>query len=314
MISGMLSLSRRRFLRQAGLAATGAAIASGLPTRSWATSAGRVPGIQLYMVNDDLTKDPAGTLAKVAAAGYKEVESAGFASLTAAQFRKLVDDAGLHCPSAHLYFGMQETGKLLEDANALGVQYVVSSILPPHPPATSDVATIIQLMNNLTLDTFKHMAELANQIGGQAKQAGLQYAYHNHNIEFRDYGGQTGYDILLRETDPNLVKFEADCGWMVTAGVNPVDFLHRYPGRYRMIHVKDFTASTKTSTTLGLGDAQAATELGRGHIDYKPILAAAKKAGVEHYFIEQDPPILGMTPLEAAKIDCDSLRKLWAAG
>ena len=82
------------------------------------------------------------------------------------------------------------------------------------------------------------MAALANRIGEQAKQAGLQYAYHNHNIEFRDYGGRTGYDILMKETDPERVKFEADCGWMVTAGQNPVEFFHRQPGRYRMIPPK----------------------------------------------------------------------------
>ena len=306
----MVPHSRRQFMKQAGLAGAAAALAYGESSPAWALPA-QATGIQLYMVSSDLTNDPAGTLAKIAAMGYKEVETAGFANLTAAQFRKLVQDAGLRCPSAHLQFGFEPVGKLLDDGKALGVQFVVSSVLPPQPISTTIDAQVLKLLNSLTLDDFKHIAALANKIGEQAKQAGMQYAYHNHNFEFRDQGGgHTGYDVLLHETDPDLVKFEADCGWMTTAGLDPITFFDRYPNRYRMIHVKDFTPSTKTSTTLGLGPDQAATELGRGHIDYKPILAAAKKAGVEHYFVEQDPPVVGMTPLQAAKVDQDYLHGL----
>jgi sugar phosphate isomerase/epimerase len=306
----MVPLSRRNFLKQTGVASTATLLPASYSKLGWAAPSAHVAGIQLYTVNDEVTKDPAGTLRKIAAIGYKEVEGAGLANLTAAEFRKLVEGAGLKCPSAHLMFGMQETGKLLEDAKALGVSYAVSSVLTATPPDTKDFAGFQKLINTLTLDDFKKIAELANKIGAQAKQAGLQYAYHNHNFEFRDQGGKTGYEILLEETDPELVKFEADCGWMVTAGANPVEFFEHYPGRYRMIHVKDFTSTTKTSTTLGLGPDQAATELGRGHIDYVPILTAAKKAGVEHYFVEQDPPIIGMTSLEAAKVDYNYLHKL----
>jgi sugar phosphate isomerase/epimerase len=298
----VMPISRRRFLANTVTASASAAIASNFVAEAWAAPSKRPAGIQLYMVSDALTKDPSGTLTKLAAIGYGEVETAGFANLSAAEFRKLVDGAGLHCPSAHLSFVFEETGKLLQEA---------SSVLPPAAPSSKDIDATLKMLNALTLDDFKKIAHLANQIGQQAKQAGLQYAYHNHNFEFRDLGnGHTGYSVLLTETDPNLVKFEADCGWMVTAGVNPAEFFRKYPGRYPMIHVKDFTPSSGTSTTLAIGSEQHATELGRGHIDYKPILAAAEAASVEHFFVEQDPPIVDMTPLEAAKVDYQYLHPL----
>jgi sugar phosphate isomerase/epimerase len=307
----MMRFSRRQFLATACGAAGSAFLTFRSPTRMWASPSMPPAGIQLYTVNEALTKDPRGTLAKISAIGYREVEAAGFANLSPKEFRKLIEDSGLHCPSAHLEFGFQETGKLLEDANQLGVHYAVSSVLPPSPLSTNDDSVVLKVLNSLTLDDFQKIAQLANEIGEQAKRAGLQYAYHNHNFEFRDLGnGQTGYSVLLKQTDPNLVKFEADCGWMITAGVKPVEFLRDYPGRYGMIHVKDFTASTYTSTTLAVGTEQHATELGRGHIDYKPIVSAAKRAGVQHFFVEQDPPIVDMAPLEAAKVDYEYLHPL----
>jgi sugar phosphate isomerase/epimerase len=307
----MMQFSRRQFLAAAGATAGSTLLALRASKKVWAAPSIPPAGIQLYTVNEALTKDPRGTLATLAAIGYREVETAGFANLSATDFRKLLDESKLHCPSAHLYFGFQETRKLLDDANTLGVQYVVSSVLPPSPPTGKDFAAVLKALNSLTLDDFKKVAQFANKIGEQAKQAGLQYAYHNHNFEFRDLGnGQTGYSVLLKETDPGLVKFEADCGWMITAGVKPVEFLRNYPARYAMIHVKDFTPSTHTSTTLAIGTEQHATELGRGHIDYKPILAAARKAGVEHFFVEQDPPMIDMTALDAAKVDYEYLHPL----
>jgi sugar phosphate isomerase/epimerase len=301
----MHRISRRRFLSMAALLAAH----RGLP--AWATASSKFSaGIQLFMVSDDLTKDPAGTLRAIASMGYREIESAGLVGLAPADFRKIVQDAGLRHPSAHLYFGLQDTSKLLEDAHALGLKYVVSSILPPRPPASMDWPGFVQLLNGLKLDDFKKMAAMANQIGKQAKEAGFQYAYHNHNFEFRSFDGTTGYDVLLHETDPRYVKFEADCGWMVVAGANPADLLKRYAGRFCMIHVKDFLPATGTSTVLGPGEAQEPTELGRGRIDYKPIFAAAKKFGVEHCFVEQEPPFEGVTRLEAAKVNFDYVSKL----
>jgi sugar phosphate isomerase/epimerase len=129
-------------------------------------------GIQLYTVNDDLKKDPAGTLKKIAQIGYREVETAGFGTLSAAQFRDLVRDAGLRAPSAHLGFGMQDTAKLLDDAKALGVEYVVSSVLLPGTP--KGMQDFFRIVDNMTADDFRAIAAKANEIGQKAKAVGLK--------------------------------------------------------------------------------------------------------------------------------------------
>ena len=300
-----LELSRRSFVSMgSGVLAT-----TVLSRTAWAASSLPV-GIQLYTVNADLLKDPAGTLKKIAQIGYTEVETAGWGKLSAAQFRDMLRDAGLRAPSAHLMFGMQDTGKLLEDANTLGVEYVVSSVLTANPPGKG-TQDFLKALNSMTADDFRRTAAKANEIGQKAKVAGLKYAYHNHNFEFRDVGeGKTGYDILLQETDPSYVKFEADCGWMKVAGKNPVEYLTRHANRYAMLHIKDFKNITKPVTALMSPDAPTPTELGRGSIDLRPIVEAGLKAGVKHMFVEQEPPFKEVPAMEAAQIDYRTLKSL----
>jgi sugar phosphate isomerase/epimerase len=155
----------------------------------------------------------------------------------------------------------------------------------------------------MSADDFKVMAEFFNDIGRRSKQAGLQFAYHNHNFEFRDLGkGRVGYDILIAHTDADFVKLELDCGWMVAACHAPVQYFHRYPNRYRMVHIKDFVRTARPSTSRASQDVPQGTVLGTGYIDCRPILKATKAAGVEHFYVEQEP-LLGMTALEAATKD-----------
>src|SRR5260370_12702215 len=275
-----MKISRRRFFPLAGgvLAATAF-------SRQMRGAQGIPVGIQLYMVNADLTKDPAGTLKKLAEIGYSEVETAGFGKLSAAQFRDLLRDAGLRAPSAHLGFGTEDTGKLLDDAKTLGVEYVVSSMLPPKDEG---MPACFMSLNRLSADDFRHIAANANEIGQKAKAIGLKYAYHNHNFEFRDMGdGKTGYDILLDETDPSVVKFETDCGWMKVGGKDPIEYLKRHGNRIAMLHAKDFKNITKPVTALFSPDRPIPTELGRGSVDLKPIVDAGLKAGVKHIFVVQ---------------------------
>jgi sugar phosphate isomerase/epimerase len=284
--------SRRRFLVQSCQAGA-AALAAPWVSRAFANPLGRPVGIQLYTVNGAMQEDPAGTLKKLKEIGFGEVETAGFGKLSSKEFRRLLDDAGLACPSAHLQFDSNNLGPAFEDAHALGAQYAASGSLPG----------IMSPRRAMSLDEAKRAAEFANRIGEAAKRAGLQYAYHNHDAEFADQGaGAVGYDLLLRETDPELVKFEIDCGWMIFAGRNPIDYFKKYPNRFPMIHVKDFLAA-------GTGEMRGA-ELGHGKVDYKPIFAAAKKAGLQHYFVEQEGPFPRMTPLEAARVDYGYLHSL----
>ena len=227
----MKALARREFLKAGAVAGAGLVLTQSSPKVLKAEAAGRALGIQLYTVAAALATDAQGTLNALAKIGYREAETAGFANLSATDFRKALDDAGLKCPSAHLGFSSADPEPLFADAHAVGAHYVVSSVLiakAPTPNAHStkeDVQNFVRALSDVSLDDFKRTAELANKIGAKAKQAGLQYAYHNHNFEFKDQGGgQTGYDLLLSETDPDLVKFELDCGWMVAAGHNPVDY------------------------------------------------------------------------------------------
>ena len=294
----MCAHSRRSFLQQ-GIAIT-AVLAASRSGDAWALGSSQPLGIQLYTVDQELQKDVPGTLRQVRAIGYKEVETAGFGGLTAKQFRKELDAAGLACHSAHLQMNAADLSPVLDDARTVGAHFAVCSAMLP-PSASSQP----------TVDDYKKMAARLNEIGRAAKQSGLQYAYHNHNMEFRKLDGQTiGYDVLLHETDPALVDFEIDCGWMIAAGYKPVEYFKQYPQRIKMLHIKDFVRGSKVSTSLAKDLRPQGTELGRGHIDYKPILAAASQIGVRYYYVEQEPPFLDMTSLEAARADYNYLRRL----
>lgn len=310
----MTSESRRKFLAASARLAPAAFACSWLARAAAANPLGRPIGIQLYTVRDALQADAPATLGKLRAIGYAQVETAGFGALSAGQFRRVLDDAGLACPSAHLSFDPANLGPAFEDAHALGARYVVSGSLPPPPPDRGPA--------HGAAHDAKRTAELANRIGEAARRAGLQYAYHNHDAEFVTAAdGSVPYDVLLRETDPQLVKFEIDCGWMIFAGRDPIAYFKKYPDRFPMIHVKDFLPVTgsRPGEVSGAGarsDAgagkptMAGAELGTGAVDYKPIFAAAAKAGLQHYFVEQEGPFSRVPPLEAARIDYDYLHSL----
>lgn len=299
--------SRRQFLiRSAGLGA--ALAASGLSRNLWANPLSKPIGIQLWTVNDTLQHDPAGTLNKLAKIGFKEVESAGFVGLEPKQFRRLLDDAGLRCPSAHLQFDMDNLGKAFEQAHALGANYAAASSLIE--PVGKAMKTKLEWKSAMSTEEAKRTVDIANRIGEAAKRAGLQFVLHNHDREFVDLGnGEVGYDIVWRDTDPALVQFEVDCGWMVFAGRNPVDYFKKYPGRIPLIHVKDFQPK-KNKNGKPMAEEMLGSELGRGTVDYKPIFAAAKQAGLKHYFAEQEGPFSRMSQLEAAQVAYDYLHSI----
>jgi sugar phosphate isomerase/epimerase len=310
--------SRRSFLIQSSRCLAAALAAPWISARhAFSTPLGRPVGIQLYTVNGAMQEDPAGTLKKIREIGFGEVETAGFGKLSAKEFRGLLDDAGLACPSAHLQFDMDNLGPTFEAAHALGATYAASGSLPPAlvgskaapKAAAGSKATAAPLKRSMSLHEAKRTAEVANRIGEAAKRAGLQYVYHNHDFEFAHRRGSDGYDVLLRETDPDLVKFEIDCGWMIFAGRNPIDYFKKYPNRFPMIHVKDFLPAQEHGSAAGKAPMLGA-ELGHGVVDYKPIFTAAAAAGLKHYFVEQEGPFSRMTPLEAAQVDYDYLHSI----
>ena len=295
----MRTTSRRAFLRHTGCCTLAALAGEGAPGVLRATPLGGPVGIQLYAVRDVLQADPAATLRELRAIGYGEVETAGFAGLSARRFRKLLDQAGLAAPSAHLGFDPAKLSAAFDDAHALGARYAASGSL--RALVKPDLGTDTSPPAGMTLEEAKRTAELANHIGEQARRVGLQYVYHNHAFEFADQGGgAVGYDLLLKETDPQLVKFEIDCGWMVVGGHDPRAYFARYPHRFPMIHVKDFLPAAPGPRPPD-APAYPGAELGHGIIDYRPILLAAEKAGLKHYFAEQEGPFARMSQLEAAR-------------
>jgi len=285
--------TRREFLaasRNLGLAVAATSL---LPRALFGEAMGLPPGIQLYTVREDLPKDTPGTLKQLHEIGFSEVETAGFGKYSTKEFRQMLDDAGLKVPSAHLNLNAADLGPVFEDAHTLGAHFATSSSLatgnlPRRPAGTPGPRPA---MSPLGLDGFKKLAEQMNGIGTKAKAAGLQYAYHNHNYEFEKMpDGSFGYDVLVNNTDHGLVAFEIDCGWMSVGGADPISYFKKYPGRFKMIHVKEFQPVTGPVTSLSGPARPKGTNLGEGFIDYKPIFAAGKKAGVQHAFSEQEDP------------------------
>jgi len=302
-----MNLSRRVFLASL---APAAALLSADPLN-------KPVGLQLYTISAELAKDFAGTIQQVAAIGYKEVELAPTFGKSAAELRRIFSDNGLACRSAHMFDFAQTPAQFMDFAKELGVQYVVTSFNPPPAVAAKfagpnpDVNAIMKGLEGMTADDYKKSAETANQLGAEAKKRGLVYAYHNHNLEFKKFGGTTVFETLISSTDPETVKFEMDCGWVSAAGYDPVKFLKKYPDRIRLLHIKAFKKGP-ASITLEGDSKPVPTELGRGGLDYRPVFAAAAKAHVEQYYVEQEPPFTGMTPMQAIKVDYEYLHQMKA--
>ncbi|HVW97264.1 MAG TPA: sugar phosphate isomerase/epimerase [Mucilaginibacter sp.] len=266
--------TRRKFLTQAGLLSAGLMVA---PRLLSAKPGSKIVGLQLYSLRDQLPKDPKGVIAKVAAAGYKEVEpfgyskQQGFWGMDAKTFSKVLKENGLTTPSGHFgldeYFVHGKTNDLesyIEAANITGMTYVVV------PSINGEVLK--------SADQFKMVAEKMNKAAEICKKSGLQLGYHNHNFEWRPVDGTTFYDTLLKETDPKLVHMEMDIFWVVRAGQDPVKIFEQHPGRFALCHIKD---RDKKQTDLN-------TEIGKGSIDFKTILSHAKLAGLKHFIVEQE--------------------------
>ena len=273
--------------------------ASGAAVAATCVSAGRLEaaplglpiGLQLYSVREFLPKDFDGTLSKVRAAGYTEVEAAGYYDRTAPEFRKAMDAAGLRCISTHHPMAVLKPrlDELIEYGHVLGLSYIVCPS-PMHKDPTA--------RGPLTLEDWRWTADELNHIGEKVKAAGMSFGYHNHTPEFGVEKGVVFYDELLRLTDPKLVFFEMDCGWVVAAGRNPVDYLSKTPERFPLLHVKDM--AKKASGEF------VSTVMGRGVVDYRPILRAA--TGLKHYFVEQEE--FDIDAFEALRLDAEYMRNL----
>nr|WP_276901958.1 sugar phosphate isomerase/epimerase [Pedobacter kyonggii] len=287
-------LSRRRFILNSSMAAAAALL---VPSFACVASDKKSVGLQLYSLRDELPKDVKGTIAKVAKAGFKEVETYGFSikdqfwGLTPAEFKKLLDDNGLTAPSGHYGLGSyltdgntEELKAAIEAAKVLGSEYV----------------TIPWLDESIrkSAEDYKKIAVKINEAGKLAKEAGIRLAYHNHNFEFDKQGDTTGYEILLKGTDKNLVDFELDLYWVVRSGNDPIKLFKENPGRFTMWHVKDMD---KANPALN-------AEVGTGSINFKPIFADAKLSGMKHFFVEHETNYKP-NPMDSVTASCAYIKK-----
>ncbi len=269
----MHAISRRRFLETAGVGLT--ALALGRHDRLLANPYGMPIGLQLYTVRDHMEKDLEGTIRRVAEIGYGEVEigSSSYYGKKPAELRQLLTEHGLKATSMHfgeLQFRL-DLAKHLASAKECGVSYIGLSSLGDQ--------------ERKTLEAVKRDAEWFNRIGKSVSEAGCRFFYHGHNFDYASVDGVVIYDELIRRTDPKLVNFQLDCFWCVRAGKDPVDYFHRFPGRFPLLHIKDLKPGFPPTTVEG---PAAFTEVGQGIIDWKKIFTAAREGGLERYYVEQD--------------------------
>lgn len=251
-------------------------------------------GLQLYTLRDDIkTQGIEKILAEVAKLGYKEVENFGygqgkFFGKTPTEYSKILKDNGLSAISGHYMTARIGAGdglsknweKVVEDGAAIGQKYAVIAYL---------------LDSERKADDYKQLFDLLNKGTEVAKKAGLTLGYHNHDFEFtQKIDGEKPYDLILKNTS---VIMEPDLFWMVKADEKPADYFTKYPGRFPLWHVKDMANTPQKEFA----------EVGTGTIDFGDLFTHAKKAGLKHYFVEQD--VCKRPPLESIKISIDNIQK-----
>lgn len=246
-------------------------------------------GLQLYTIRDEVSKNLNSTLEKIARIGYNSVEAAGYAKrkfygLKPAEFKKLLNSFGMELHSTHSSISPDIADAVIEDTVEAGIPYLVMPWLAPD--------------QRTSLDSYKKLADDFNVIGEKCKNAGITFAYHNHDFEFQMIDGQIPYNLLIDNTEEDLVKMQLDLYWIVKAGYNPIDYFEKYPGRFELWHIKDMDDTI----------AAANIEVGRGIIDFEALLKYKEKAGMKYFFIELDNCVL--PSFECIEVSYNYMNKL----
>ena len=314
--------NRRKFLQQTGTFALSALLLPrlGHAANLFEPKASTPIGLQLYTLGDLMTTDAKGTLQKLAAIGYKEVESAGsqkgnFYGFTPKEFSAMVKDAGMHWRSAHVGGAPFSTAQIMKMAktadDSARIQKMVERM--KNRPKTANLKENFQeLADNAaegglsylvcssipvnTMDEIKTAVEVFSKAGEACKKNGVQFAYHNHQTEFDQIEGNRPFDYILNNTDKDLVKMELDLAWATKAKQDPVELFKLHPGRYPLWHVKDLDKTTMMPA-----------EVGSGVVDFPRIFANAKESGMKYFFVEQDG---APTPLQNVTNSYNYLNKL----
>ena len=260
--------NRRNFLKNTAAFAAGSLM---FPQLSCSLSKEKVIGLQLYTVRDKINENLENTLTRLAEIGYNSIEAAGynlsegtFYGMTPRQFANRLNELGMPLHSSHSVVEPVDAEKLFADAAEAGCKYVIYPYLPE------------QFRKNI--DDYKSTADKFNKIGEIANKMGIRFGYHNHAFEFENMEGKKGMDVLISETDPELVTFEIDVYWVTRGGYDPVDYIKKFPGRFEVYHLKDMA---KTEDMFF-------APVGSGRIDFESIFAVKKTAGMKMFFVEQD--------------------------
>ncbi len=285
-------MDRRSFVKAAagaalgGMAGLGCRAPSGAPAAPAADAAQRSLdriGVQLYTVRSLMAEDFAGTLEAVAGAGYQEVEFAGYFDRPPAEVEALLEEVGLNAPAAHVSIDAlrDDLAGTIATARSVGHRYLVCPWIAEE---------------ERTLAGYRGIAALWNEVGAACREAGLRFGYHNHEFEFEPVDGRVPMDLLLEETDPELVDYELDLYWIRKGGRDPLDYFERYPRRFPLCHVKDMAADGRM------------VDVGAGEIDFAAIFARSEQAGLEHYFVEHDQPADPLASIAASYDHLEALR------
>jgi sugar phosphate isomerase/epimerase len=247
-------------------------LASAAAQRSKATPM----GLEIYSLRGAAEKDLPGTLALIRNLGFTEVEGGDFYGRSAAEFRKMLDANGMKLTSMMAAYDRLNgnINAVADDAHTLGAEYVVCSTVPHKKKLTAEDCT--------------HAIESLNRFGENLAKARLRCCYHTHGIEFEKSADGTLFDTLVKGTNPQLINFEMDIFWIVYARQDPVKLLHRYPGRFPLMHVKDIRKGTTLGGSPGDVMEEDSVPLGKGIVDIPAALRAARETGVRHYYIEDE--------------------------
>ena len=239
-------------------------------------------GLQLYSLRDQIKNDVPGTMAKVKAFGFTEVELAGTYGKSPEEFNALLKANGLKAIAGHFGYDQfkDDPEAVAKEAKALGLKYAGTAWVPHNGPETAPID-----------EKWVHeTAEVFNRAGEVLAKHGIKFYYHTHGYEFVPHGDGTLFDLLMKETKPGLVSFQMDVMWVVFPGQDPVKLMEKYGDRWALMHVKDLKKGVATGSLKGGTDTKNDVVIGTGQTDWPALLRASKKAGVKYYFIEDESP------------------------
>lgn len=289
-------MKRREFLQKSAVAASVAAFSP-----AFRFTEGKHVGLQLYTLREALKTDVRGVVKQVSDAGYEKLETFSYSDgkifgMKSKEFSDYVSSLGMKITSGHYGTGQtrpevkgtltNDWERAVSDAKESGLDFMIIAYL--------------QKEERKSMDDYKKVCGLINKGAEVCQKYGLRLGYHNHDFEFEKFDNQVAYDVMLQQLDPKLVSLEMDLFWTIYAGVDPLAYFAKYPGRFEQWHVKDMDKSDRKKNAI----------VGTGSIDYKALFASAQQAGLKNFYVEHDTFPASSTPLDCMREDIKNLNKI----